>query len=188
MSKIKIPDFPNLRYSLDFGLIPSLVFSEDFKDFLFALINSKGEVLADIFNDAYKKYAKENGIDFTDEIFTVDDFTVINGKSQNNKAMTIVCLPNDTCDGIICHNYVFVFDIETFDNVRFFTIEKNSNAAIDIMEILSANEEISFNDAIDVVPVAFLCEVFPDNHLNYGTADKSLSENVKLIQRILANY
>jgi hypothetical protein len=57
--------FMQARFMIDFDLIPSIVLSDDFEDFITAVIVSEGEVLADIFNEVFDSEVPEKELHFT---------------------------------------------------------------------------------------------------------------------------
>lgn len=164
-----IPNFAGLRYYFDFNLIPSIALSEDFPDFINAVVVSEGQVLADMLNDAYKMCAEDNKIKLADEIiFQKEHFTVITGKVNDEKAMTIVMMPDDDCDGIIAYMYVFTYDIDDLGDARFFTVERNSGSGMETILQSMLDAGMTIDEIMEQVPVAFLCELVSDKHLNYG--------------------
>ena len=117
----------NARNFFDFQLIPSIILSDDVEDFILGVINSKGEVLAEILNDTVKKVAEESGVaQAADQVYSRDDFGVVNGKVDDDRMMVIVQMPENKDGGLYCCYYAIVYSVSA-RLARFFGIAKNES-------------------------------------------------------------
>ena len=184
-----IPNIPNARYIFDFRVMPSLVFHRGAPGLIMALDRSKGAVLADIMNNFYKDFAAEQSFPLGDEpIFSPQDFFAAASHLCGDSYLAIVQMPDDDCEGIIVYYHLIVFELDTPQNVRLFTVERSvlPKELTDLLGVPSADESDDEEDPLRVPP-SVLCEILRDGgRANYGEAPRTVPEVLEKLKSIVS--
>ena len=154
----------NVRYRLDFKLMPSMVENHGL-NFINKVLKQRGNAICKIFNSFYDEFG--NHLFFIDnpKHFTEDQFVYTEKDFNSNLKIIHISLPEEhEGSDMYCIAYIFVCRMQNgkVQTCSMYTVEK------------------SFSD------LAFICSMTKKGHMNFGPSTGSVDGDIQRIKDLVS--